>query len=237
VKTHLSRKAIPPQLLEAATERLAEYAKSSDLKESYWAHALRNRQPDGKVTVRDFRVTDGKIVPTSETMRATRLVARVLANVIEAEGPDALADCERPNWAKNILARDRLLWEVSDNYTWSAADMEKPNPIDRTSPAWMHLSRRNITLPVGLFYEVEAVRNRLATSDPPRKISFSGILEVALRELLKRPVDEDDARFYDEEIGDFDFEPEELHDDRTISDVVSKSQIRGRRRSVSQEGA
>jgi len=199
--------------------------------------ALRNCQPDGKVLIGGWTDGDGNVIREPQAVQATRLVGDTLAQIIDVEGPEILADCERPNWARNILARATLLFWITMHYVdQSVTDEVQPEPIDRTSPAWAQISRRNITLPAGLLYEVEAVRQRLAGSETPRKISFSGILELALRELLKRPVDTDDARFYDEEVKDYWFEPDPS-DERTISDIIAESAIRGRRPSVDQGSA
>lgn len=154
-------------------------------------------------------------------------------DVIEAEGESALVNYRDPAWPKRFLQKCAYFRDIEFHYQSSASDSEEPSKIDRESVLWKQIVRRNVTLPQGLVFEVDAVLTRLRAQSQPVKLSFSALLELALRQLIARPVDEDDGRFYDEEEDEFIFEPE--LDYRTIVDLAKESTAGARRTPVTAE--
>jgi hypothetical protein len=69
---------------------------------------------------------------------------------------------------------------------------------DRSVPRWCLPKRQNISLPLGLIYEIESLREHLLSTG--RRVSFSGFLEIAARQLLDEyPRDDNDERFFNED--------------------------------------
>lgn len=114
-----------------------------------------------------------------------------LRSFLSVEGTGILSDYDEPKWAEKTLISFSFFRKIWSHYNASANIERSPRH---------YIVRRNITIPHGLICEIDAVRHRLATSDPdtvgdPIRLSFSGFLEIAARELLRFPIDIDDARF------------------------------------------
>jgi hypothetical protein len=162
------------------------------------------------------------------------LVLGFFRDVLDAEGTAALEGYATDGWARELFRKQKFYRRIERHYNSCIEDGDaQPDGIDRTESAWNQIVRRNVTLPQGIVFEVEAVRKRLAEGGT-QKISFSGLIEVALRELFERPVDEDDSRFFEEELGRFEFDP--VDDLRAIAEIVSSSPVGARRASVASEG-
>lgn len=199
----------------AAADRLLEYARSVPAGSpdyGYFVKMLQNLSP---------------LVDSIPEIDVAGTIWHHVGHVIEAEG-SSLVGADKPGWAAEVLRKAEVFRKISDHYDAYIFDevVDRVTPLDRDLPEWNEIVRRNITLPRGLIYEVEAVRRRLAEGDAKRKVSFSALLEIAVKALLARPVDKDDARFYDEDFG-LCFDPDP--DDRFISQLVEDSGAGARR--------
>lgn len=150
-----------------------------------------------------------------------KYIERMLKPLIDVEGKALFADVDAPGWAEHVL--EKLAFFDYTFRQYCSSDTPGSVDLDRSNPTWQAISRRNVSLPKGLAYEVAVVIDVLSMSDPPAKISFSGFLELAVRELLKRPINPDDRRYRDDD-------PAEC---QTIQDAIARERIGMRRKFAS----
>lgn len=196
-------------LLRTATKKLVAAAKEPDAPGAL--RQLRELRIDDALT---YTVTDAR--GRAQRLPAEAYVQNVLRPLVDVEGSALFDGIEGAEWVSRIAAKIDFCEDIDHAY-YSAAEMGEDLTIDRDDPQWTDFSRRNVTVPYGLAYEATAILNRLHQAKPPVKISFSGLIDVALRELFSHPINDDDARATSEP---------------TIAEMIAKHGVGARRKIV-----